>query len=118
MVTVARRFGSLEAELLRGRLAADGIPAVLGDAHTVQTDTLLTTALGGVRIRVPASYERQALRTIADLENGAFLLDDGEDPSEEVSERAASAREGRLSPLAMAATAGLIVLGVLAAFGG
>lgn len=76
MVTVARRFNSLEAELLRGRLAADGIPATLGDAHTVQTDTLLTTALGGVRIRVPSSWEAQALRAIADVEAGAFELGD------------------------------------------
>jgi hypothetical protein len=80
MVTVARRFNSLEAELLRGRLAADGIPATLGDAHTVQTDTLLTTALGGVRIRVPSSFEAQALRTIADIEAGAFELDDDDTP--------------------------------------
>jgi hypothetical protein len=77
MVTVARRFNSLEAELLRGRLEADGIPATLGDPHTVQTDSLLTVALGGVRIRVPTDYERQALRTIADVEDGAFALEEG-----------------------------------------
>jgi hypothetical protein len=79
MVTVARRFNSLEAELLRGRLEADGIPATLGDPHTVQTDSLLTVALGGVRIRVPTEYEQQALRAIADVEGGAFALEEGAD---------------------------------------
>ena len=82
MVTIARRFNPLEAELLRGRLAADGIPAVLGDSHTVQTDTLLTAALGGVRIRVPTAYERQALRAIADIDRGAFALDESSDVGE------------------------------------
>jgi hypothetical protein len=125
LVIVARRFNSREAELLRGRLAADGIPATLGDAHTVQTDTLLTAALGGVRIRVPASYEAQARRTIADVENGAFMLDDddsGVDDAPESSqarddaaEFAASRREG-MSRTAFAAAAGLLFLGVLAAF--
>jgi hypothetical protein len=129
MVTVARRFNSLEAELLRGRLVADGIPATLGDAHTVQTDTLLTAALGGVRIRVPASFEEQARRTISDIEAGAFMLDEGEDVSgaaggsgaqdalgaRVAAEFSASRRED-LSRPAFATVVGLVFLGVLAAF--
>ncbi len=124
MVTVARRFNSLEAELLRGRLAADGIPARLGDAHTVQTDTLLTAALGGVRIMVPSSFEERARRTIADLEDGAFMLaDDGPfddvqaalDARDEAAEFAAARRDG-LPRFAFAVGAGLCFLGVLAAF--
>jgi hypothetical protein len=109
MVTVARRFNSLEAELLRGRLAADGIPATLGDAHTVQTDTLLTTALGGVRIRVPTSFEAQALRTIADLEAGALeLMDDdeaalAEEPPADESPLLSPAQRARLRHVAFGA---------------
>ncbi len=108
MVTVARRFNSLEAELLRGRLAADGIPATLGDAHTVQTDTLLTTALGGVRIRVPSAYEAQALRAIADVESGAFELDDDSSqpeqlPPEDSTPLFTAAQAARLRRLALGA---------------
>ena len=122
LVTVARRFNPLEAELLRGRLAADGIPATLGDAHTVQTDTLLTTALGGVRIRVPSSYEAQALRTIADVEAGAFELDDELAPDADASHdeptpllaRAQAARLRRLAFGALVLFAAIELLRALA----
>jgi hypothetical protein len=131
MVTVARRFNSLEAELLRGRLAADGIPAVLGDAHTVQTDTLLTTALGGVRIRVPSSFEAQARRTLADIESGSFMLEEGEDIAGSTqagidardspqgraeADAVAAARRAGLTRYGFAAVTGIVFLGVLAAF--
>lgn len=123
MVTIARRFNPIEAELLRGRLAADGIPAVLGDAHTVQTDSLLTAALGGVRVRVPTSYERQALRAIADIDGGALMLAEDADVSgtpdpaddDRAAAFAASRRDG-LPRAALATAAALVFLGVLAAF--
>ncbi|HEX4510100.1 MAG TPA: DUF2007 domain-containing protein, partial [Burkholderiaceae bacterium] len=69
-VTVARRFDPIAAELLRGRLAADGIPARLADAHLVQAYNLCAAALGGVRVMVPASWAPQALRAIAAVEHG------------------------------------------------
>ena len=75
-VTVARRLDPIAAELLRGRLAADGIPARLADAHLVQTYSLGAAALGGVRVMVPASWTPQALRAIAAVEQGALALDE------------------------------------------
>jgi hypothetical protein len=75
-VTVARRLDPIAAELLRGRLAADGIPALLADAHLVQTYSLWAAALGGVRVMVPASWVPQALRAIAAVEHGDLALDD------------------------------------------
>src|SRR4051812_37295589 len=80
LVTIARRFDPIAAELVRGRLAADGIPATLGDAHLVQMSALWATALGGVRVMVPAAYAAQALRAVAAIEGGDLRLDDeGED---------------------------------------
>jgi hypothetical protein len=75
-VTVARVFNSLEAEMLRGCLQAEGIPVMLGDAQTVQTDTLLTVALGGVRVMVPASFAAAARQTLEDVARGAREIDD------------------------------------------
>ena len=120
LVTVARRFNSLEAELLRGRLAADGIPATLGDAHTVQTDTLLTSALGGVRIRVPTSFEAQALRTIADLEAGSLALGDdevalAEEPATDESPLLSPAQRARLRSVCIGAAVGFAALELLRA---
>jgi hypothetical protein len=120
IVTVARRFDPIAAELLRGRLAADGIPATLGDANLVQTYALCASALGGVRVMVPESYAKQALRAIAAIEQGDLALDDepgwdeptlardtAPDPPEATTSAAA-----RLSRIA-AATAALLVIGLV-----
>jgi len=82
LVTVARRYDPIAAELVRGRLAADGIPATLGDAHLVQTSALWANALGGVRVMVPAAYAAQALRAIAAIEGGDLRLEDEDDDEE------------------------------------
>jgi len=76
LVTVARVFNTLEAEMLRGCLEGEGIPASLGDVQTVQTDTLLTVAMGGVRVRVPAAFADAARQAIEAFERGAFAIDD------------------------------------------
>ena len=117
IVTIARRFDPIEAELLRGRLAADGIPATLGDAHLVQTYALCASAIGGVRVMVPASYATQALRAIAAIEHGDLRLDDevnvGEEPGAvDPPSRADPAAAARL-PLLAAGAAALLALFVV-----
>jgi hypothetical protein len=76
LVTVTRVFNTLEAQMLRGCLEAEGIPATLGDVQTVQTDTLLTVALGGVRVMVPAPFADAARQTIDAFERGALAIDE------------------------------------------
>jgi hypothetical protein len=65
-----------QAQAFRGRLEAEGIPIYLGDAHTNQTDALLSPALGGFRIRVPADYVREAKEILAAIQAGKFALDE------------------------------------------
>jgi len=74
LVTVTRVFNSLEAEMLRGCLQAEGIPASLGDAQTIQTDTLLTLALGGIRVMVPTPFADAARRTVEAFERGELAI--------------------------------------------
>jgi hypothetical protein len=76
LVTVTRVFNSLEAEMLRGCLQAEGIPASLGDAQTIQTDTLLTLALGGIRVMVPTPFADAARRTVEAFERGDLAIDE------------------------------------------
>lgn len=73
---VARYLVPMEASLMQGCLEASGIPAVLADAHLMQTDLLLAPALGGVRILVPASYLQQAQAVIEAYGRGEFALDE------------------------------------------
>ena len=77
LVEVARYLIPLEANLVQGCLAASGVPAVLADAHLVQTDLLLAPALGGVRILVPQDYLQQAQAVLEAFARGEFEL--GED---------------------------------------
>jgi len=76
LVTVTRVFNALEAEMLRGCLEAEGIPATLGDIQTVQTDTLLTVAMGGIRVMVPAPFADAARQTVEAFERGALAIDE------------------------------------------
>ena len=79
LVEVARYLVPLEANLVQGCLVASGIPAVLADAHLVQTDMLLAPALGGVRILVPQDHLQQAQAVLEAFARGEFALGDDSD---------------------------------------
>ena len=83
LVEVARYLVPLEANLVRGCLVASGIPAVLADAHLVQTDMLLAPALGGVRILVPEEHLQQAQAVLEAFARGEFELGEDADVSGE-----------------------------------
>jgi hypothetical protein len=76
---VARYLVPMDASLVQGCLVASGIPAVLADAHLVQTDLLLAPALGGVRVLVPQDYLQQARAVLAAYQRGEFALDEDAD---------------------------------------
>ena len=111
LVTVTRVFNSLEAEMLRGCLEAEGIPAMLGDAQTIQTDTLLTVALGGIRVMVPAPFADAARQTVEAFERGALAIDELPDDAEPAAPEAEVEQTGglRMSPLAWAVVAIVVV---------
>ena len=75
LVTVTRVFNSLEAEMLRGCLEAEGIPVMLSDVQMVQT-YLAGIALGGIRIMVPATFADAARLTVETIERGALEIDE------------------------------------------
>jgi len=75
-VTIFSTLDWHQAQAFRGRLEAEGIPIYIGDAHTNQTDALLSPALGGFRIRVPRERVREAKEILAAIQAGKFALDD------------------------------------------
>jgi hypothetical protein len=75
LVTVTRVFNSLEAEMLRGCLEAEGIPVTLGDVQMVQTYSV-GLALGGIRIMVPAPFADVARSTVDAFEHGDLAIDE------------------------------------------
>jgi hypothetical protein len=75
-VTVAKYFLPMDAHIVCGCLAAAGVAATVADAHLLQTDSLLTPALGGVRILVPADQLQRAHAVIDAFNRGEFQLED------------------------------------------
>ncbi|MCK9685188.1 putative signal transducing protein [Scleromatobacter humisilvae] len=115
LVTVTRVFNSLEAEMLRGCLEAEGIPATLGDAQTIQTDTLLTVALGGIRVMVPFSFADAARQTVDAFERGELAIDELPADSEPAVPEAETATTTgwRMSPAAWVVLAIVVVAVVI-----
>lgn len=83
-LTVARRHDAVEAQLLLGRLQADGIDAQLADQNHVRADPLIALALGGVRVQVRRRDQALAQSIIAALASGDYALDDDFDPGPSV----------------------------------
>jgi hypothetical protein len=50
--TIARFQYSSEAQIIKGRLEADGIQVFLSDNLTIDTDPLVSNAIGGVKLKV------------------------------------------------------------------
>ena len=50
--TIATFQYSSEAEIIKGRLEADGIQVFLRDKFTIDTDPLISNAIGGVKLKV------------------------------------------------------------------
>jgi len=59
-VTIARYPYSTEAQIVKGRLEADGIEVFLRDNITIDTDPLVSQAIGGVKLKVLAKDEAKA----------------------------------------------------------
>jgi len=60
MVTIARFDFLPQAEIVRGRLLAEGIDCRLADQHLVQTDWLYSIAVGGIKLQVEAKDAERA----------------------------------------------------------
>lgn len=82
--TVVRLSDAVEAQVLLGRLLADGIQAQLADQNHVQADPLIALALGGVRVQVRRRDQAIAQSIIEALASGDYALDEDFDPGASV----------------------------------
>lgn len=80
-VTVYRTMSLSEAQLLRARLAAEGMTPYVADEHTVQTDQLLAPAMGGFRVRVLREKADEARQFLAAFQAGGLALEDADPPA-------------------------------------
>ncbi len=73
-VTIARYQYSSEAQIVKGRLEADGIEVFLRDNITIDTDPLVSNAIGGVKLKVLAEDEKEAKAILKSIK--IYSLDD------------------------------------------
>jgi DNA-directed RNA polymerase subunit RPC12/RpoP len=72
--TLTRFQYSAEAQIIKGRLEAEGIPVFLADHNTIDTDPLVSNAIGGVKLKVYRKQFNQALEILNQI--GDYALDD------------------------------------------
>lgn len=65
---IARFTYSSEAQIIKGRLEADGVEAFLKDEYTIDTDPLISNAIGGVKLAVWAEDEDRAREILESIE--------------------------------------------------
>jgi len=81
-VTVASFLDPLEARIVHGRLAAEGINAYLADEHQAINDWYMRQALGGVKLRVRRDQSEAARALLDQFARGSLALDDEDDGEE------------------------------------
>ncbi len=72
--TIAAYSYSSEAQIIKGRLEADGITVYLSDEFTIDTDPLVSQAIGGVKIKVPQDQAEKAIGILKSISK--FSLSD------------------------------------------
>ncbi len=81
-VTVAGFGETVEAEIARGRLESEGIPAVVSGAPTANV-LFGTTNLGRVELRVPAEHLKRAVQILVECGGGRNLSEEVREDDEE-----------------------------------
>ncbi|MFZ0124881.1 MAG: DUF2007 domain-containing protein [Xanthobacteraceae bacterium] len=118
LIMVARLFDPTEAEMLRGRLEAEGVPAIVADTHTARVIPLYQVAIGGVRVLVPEAYLEKAREVLKADARGDYALDENIDTGAPSEPTGASQRHPKLWVKAGAITLlsidGLVIGGIIA----
>lgn len=72
--TIAVFQYSTEAEIIKGRLEAEGIFVFLSDSKTIDTNPVVSNAIGGVKLKVYNDHEIKALSVLESISN--YSLDE------------------------------------------
>ncbi|TWO33855.1 DUF2007 domain-containing protein [Seonamhaeicola sediminis] len=72
--TVAKYQYSAEAQIIKGRLEAEGIQVFLADNITIDTDPLVSNAIGGVKLKVLSSQAKEAEQILESIKK--YSVDD------------------------------------------
>ena len=78
--TIATFPYSSEAQIVKGKLQSEGIKVYLADEYTIDSDPLISQAIGGVKIQVLTTQKAEAIAILETIhstsvdENGAAII--------------------------------------------
>lgn len=73
-VTLARYQYSSEAQIVKGKLQSEGIPVFLVDQVLIDTDPLVSQAIGGIKLEVRQEDAARASAILKEIQN--YSIDD------------------------------------------
>ena len=73
-VVIATFQYSSEAHIIRGKLESEGIKVFMADHITIDTDPLMSNAIGGVKLKVSLKQEKKAKEILNSISK--YSLDD------------------------------------------
>lgn len=76
--TIASFDYPADVQILKGKLESEGIPVFLKDEHTLNSDPLISNAIGGVKLQVYTRDKEQALEIYDEIR--AYAFDDSGNP--------------------------------------
>lgn len=76
--TVASFDFPADVQILKGKLESEGIPVFLKDENTLNSDPLISYAIGGVKLRVYSKHKIRAIEIYNDIR--AYAVDEEGNP--------------------------------------
>ncbi|MEM7380037.1 MAG: DUF2007 domain-containing protein [Bacteroidota bacterium] len=67
-----------DVQIIKGKLESEGIPVFLRDENTLNTDPLISTAIGGVKLQVYTSDKDKAIAIYNEVRS--YAVDDDGNP--------------------------------------
>jgi len=63
-----------DVQIIKGRLEAEGIPVFLRNENTLNSDPIISNAIGGVKLQVYTKDKEKALTVYNEIRNYAFFF--------------------------------------------
>ena len=76
--TIAAFDYPADVQILKGKLESEGIPVFLKDEYTLNSDPMISNAIGGVKVQVYTRDKNQALEIYDEIR--AYAVDDTGNP--------------------------------------
>lgn len=73
-VIIAAFEYAADVQIIKGKLESEGIPVFLRDENTLNSDPLISNAIGGVKLQVYAKDKERALKIYNEVR--AYAIDD------------------------------------------